>query len=108
MTNVNDRLKDIGAFVPKEDDDLLICRCEEITRGEIRKAVHDGMFTVTEMRRYLRCGMGLCQGQTCARLIKDIIANELGISPSEITAAVNRAPARPTEMYIMGNERGEI
>lgn len=108
MANINDRLREIGDFVPKEDDDLLICRCEEITRGEIRKAVHDGMFTVTEMRRYLRSGMGLCQGQTCARLVKGIIAKELAVSPSEITAAASRAPARPTEMHIMGNERVDL
>ena len=41
MNSVNDRSRDIGPFVPGEDDDMLICRCEEITKGEIRKAVHD-------------------------------------------------------------------
>ena len=54
MHEVNDRLRDIGEFVPAPDDDMLICRCEEITKGEIRKAVHDGMWTMTEIRRYLR------------------------------------------------------
>ena len=42
MHEVNDRSRDIGEFVPAPDDDMLICRCEEITKGEIRKAVHDG------------------------------------------------------------------
>ena len=42
---MNDRNRDIGGFVPHDDDDMIICRCEEITRGEIRRAVHDGMFT---------------------------------------------------------------
>ena len=45
---VIDRNKDIGPFVPRPDDDLIVCRCEEITKGEIRKAVHEGMFTMTE------------------------------------------------------------
>ena len=40
MHEVNDRSRDIGEFVPAPDDDMLICRCEEITKGEIRKAVH--------------------------------------------------------------------
>jgi NAD(P)H-nitrite reductase large subunit len=44
--------------------DMIICRCEEITKGEIRRAIYDGMYTLTEIRRYLRTGMGLCQGQT--------------------------------------------
>ena len=61
---MNDRSRDIGPFVPAPDDDMIICRCEEVTKGEIRRAVHDGMFTIAEIRRYLRAGMGLCQGQT--------------------------------------------
>ena len=48
MNSVNDRSRDIGPFVPGPDDDMLICRCEEITKGEIRKAVHDGMWTLTD------------------------------------------------------------
>ena len=102
----NDRSRDIGPFVPAPDDDMLICRCEEITKGEIRKAVHDGMYTITEIRRYLRCGMGLCQGQTCSRLVKGIVARELDVSPAELEPATSRAPMRPVEMYILGNEQG--
>ncbi|MCR4888644.1 MAG: (2Fe-2S)-binding protein [Ruminococcus sp.] len=101
---INDRTRDIGEFVPQPDDDMLICRCEEISKGEIRKAVHDGMYTITEIRRYLRCGMGLCQGQTCARLVKGIVARELGISPAELEPATSRAPMRPTEMCVLANE----
>ena len=103
MHSVNDRSRDIGEFVPQPDDDLIICRCEEVTKGEIRKAVHEGMFTMTEVRRYLRTGMGLCQGQTCGRLVKNIIAKELGVSPAELEPATSRAPMRPTEMHILAD-----
>lgn len=104
---MNDRSRDIGPFIPAEDDDMIICRCEEVTKGEIRKAVHDGMFTIAEIRRYLRTGMGLCQGQTCARLVKSIVARELKISPAELEPATSRAPMRPTEMHILANEGKE-
>lgn len=107
MNQVNDRSRDIGSFVPAPDDDRIICRCEEITQGEIRRAVHDGMFTITEIRRYLRAGMGLCQGQTCSRLVKGIVARELHISPAELEPATSRAPMRPTEMRVLGNEAKE-
>ncbi len=70
MHEINDRSRDINLSYRGPDDDMIICRCEEVTKGEIRKAVHDGMFTLTEIRRYLRTGMGLCQGQTCAKLVK--------------------------------------
>lgn len=107
MNQINDRSRDIGEYVPAPDDDMIICRCEEITKGEIRRAVHDGMFTLTEIRRYLRTGMGLCQGQTCARLVKGIVARELKISPADLEPATSRAPMRPIEMRIFANERKE-
>lgn len=105
MNEVNDRSRNIGEFIPQPDDDMIICRCEEITKGEIRKAVHEGMWTVTEIRRYLRCGMGLCQGQTCARLVKGIVARECGVSQASLEPATSRAPMRPTEMHILANEK---
>jgi NAD(P)H-nitrite reductase large subunit len=104
LTSLNDRSAAIPPFVPAPDDDMIVCRCEEVTKGEIRKAVHAGLWTLTEIRRYLRCGMGLCQGQTCARLVKGIIARELGVSPALIEPATSRAPMRPTEMEVIANE----
>jgi NAD(P)H-nitrite reductase large subunit len=103
---IRDRSKDIGEYIPAADDDMLICRCEEVTKGEIRRAIHDGMYTLTEIRRYLRVGMGLCQGQTCTRLVKAIIASELGISPAETKPATARAPMRPVEMKVMAKDMG--
>jgi len=108
MNKRNDRFTDIGPLIPQPDDDMIICRCEEITKGEIRKAVHDGMFTLTEIRRYLRTGMGLCQGQTCQKLVKSIVAKELGLTPGDLEPAVSRAPMRPIEMKILGNDRKEV
>ncbi len=106
MININEKLKDLGPYIPEEDDDMLICRCEEITKGEIRKAVHEGMLTIEEIRRYLRAGMGLCQGQTCGKLVKGIVARELKISPLEVEPAVSRAPMRPIEMEILSRDGG--
>lgn len=102
---INDRLRHIGEFVPAPDDDIIICRCEEITKGEIRKAVHDGMYTLTDLRRYLRTGMGLCQGQTCSKLTKAIVAKELGVKPSDLEPATGRSPMRPIEMKILARDK---
>ena len=104
MVDIQAKLKEIGPFVAGPDDDLLVCRCEEVTKGEIRKAVHEGIFTLEEMRRYLRSGMGLCQGQTCGKLVKTIIASELKVSPAEVVPASSRAPMRPIEMCILAED----
>lgn len=100
MSNKLDRTKNIGKFMPQEDDDLIICRCEEITKGEIRKAVYDGMWTPTEIKRFIRPGMGLCQGQTCGRLVKNILAKELSVSPDSLEEITARTPARPVEISV--------
>lgn len=105
MASKIDRSRDIGPFVPQPDDDLIICRCEEITKGEIRRAVHEGMYTMTEVKRYLRAGMGLCQGQTCGRLVRPIIAKELGLAQGEVEMNRPRIPARPVEMKNFRKER---
>jgi NAD(P)H-nitrite reductase large subunit len=90
-----------GDFIPRADDELIVCRCEEITRGEIRRAVYDGMYTMGEVKRYLRAGMGLCQGQTCSSLVQNIIARELGLAPGEVGISTSRSPARPIQMREM-------
>ena len=63
MVDIQAKLKEIGPFVEGPEDNLLVCRCEEVTKGQIRKAVHEGIFTLEEMRRYLRSGMGSRSGK---------------------------------------------
>ncbi len=104
MDKLMNRSADIGPFEEMPDDNLIVCRCEEVTKGEIRRAVHAGFRSLTEIKRYLRSGMGLCQGQTCARLVRAIVAKELGVKPSELPMSTNRAPARPVEMDIYARE----
>lgn len=107
MIDIQEKLKEIGPYVEAPDDDMLVCRCEEVTKGEIRQAVHQGMFTIEELRRYLRSGMGLCQGQTCGKLVKSIVSRELGVAPTDVEPAVARAPMRPIEMKVLAEDGGE-
>lgn len=99
-----DRSMDLGKFEERFDDDRIICRCEEITKGEIRRAIHEGMMTMPEIRRYLRAGMGLCQGQTCGRLVKQILEAELSGRVKPFAEPTARAPMRPVDMGVYGNE----
>ena len=78
------------------DDDVIVCRCEEITAGEIRKAIREyHATTVTEVKRIVRAGMGLCQGRTCGKLVSRIIAEETGKKMNEIQGSTDRPPVRP-------------
>ena len=55
------------------DDDVLVCRCEEVTAADIRKAIADGARDVTGVKLRTRAGMGLCQGRTCEVLVQAIL-----------------------------------
>jgi NAD(P)H-nitrite reductase large subunit len=80
------------------DDETIVCRCEELTAGEVRAAIRLGLTSVSEVRRYTRAGMGLCQGKTCARLVAQLLAQETGCLLSELLPATSRPPVRPIEM----------
>jgi len=91
-------------FVANADDGEVICRCEEIRKGEIRAAIHEGMYTTTEIKRFIRPGMGPCQGQRCQPLVKRIIAQELSVAMDALESITARPPARPTKMSILAKE----
>lgn len=57
----------------------IICRCEEITEGEIIEVIHRnvGATTVDGVKKRCRAGMGRCQGGFCGPRVQDIIAREL-------------------------------
>ena len=87
-----------------DNDDLIICRCEEITLGQIREALALGLRTVNEVKRYTRAGMGLCQGKTCGRLVRQILAQETGQHPAQIIPATARPPVRAVELGVLAGE----
>ncbi len=72
----------------KQDCDYgkIICRCEEITLGEIKRALRENpkATTVDGIKRRTRAGMGRCQGGFCQPSIVQIIAEELDIPVSEV------------------------
>lgn len=77
------------------DNDVIVCRCEEITVGEIKEAIAQGARDVVGVKRRVRAGMGLCQGKTCEKLVQQIICAELGVAPSAVGSSSARPPVRP-------------
>ncbi len=65
----------------------VICRCEQITEGEILDAVHS-LVTPTSIdgiKRRTRAGMGRCQGGFCQPRVLELLARELGKDWVDIT-----------------------
>lgn len=88
----------------KKDDDMIICRCEEVTLGEIKQAIRDGARDVTGIKRRTRAGMGLCQGRTCEKLVQQIIKEELVKKVEEIGTSTFRPPVRPVTFGTLGGK----
>jgi bacterioferritin-associated ferredoxin len=78
--------------------DVIICRCEDVTYGEIVDVIDEGLTTTEEIKRVLRCGMGPCQGRTCSRLIARIVAEKTGAKVADVPYPTVRPPSRPVEI----------
>ena len=85
------------------DDDVVVCRCEEVTAGAIRTAIGEGSTTVDEIKRLTRIGMGLCRGTTCLEQVARIIAEETGQPIAEIELPRSRPPVRPIAMELLAD-----
>lgn len=69
------------------DYGVIICRCEEISKGEIIDCIHSPIpvTSLDGIKRRVRPGMGRCQGGFCSPLVTNIIAQETGLRPEQIT-----------------------
>ena len=81
--------------LPNEEEDVIVCRCEEIGAQEIMAAIAAGCDSVTWVKRMTRAGMGLCQGRTCGRLVARMVAQETGQDPGQVLPDTHRPPLRP-------------
>lgn len=79
-------------------ESVVVCRCEEVTAGEIRGYVAVGCQGPNQTKAFGRCGMGPCQGRLCGLTVTELIANARGLSPSEIGYYRIRPPIKPVTL----------
>ena len=76
-------------------EDVVVCRCEEVTRGEVVEVIRRGARSVAAVKRRTSAGMGLCHGRTCTRQIAQVLKEEAGIPAEELKPSTVRPPVRP-------------
>ena len=81
-----------------EHDNTLVCRCEDITLADIRKAIADGYSTIDEIKRVTRAGMGPCQGRTCRLLIAQELSRQFEIPMEDIPMPTVRPLVKPVKL----------
>jgi bacterioferritin-associated ferredoxin len=75
--------------------DTIVCRCEEVSAEQIRATVPLGASGPNQMKAFLRCGMGSCQGRLCGVTVTELIADVRGVSPAEVGYYKLRPPVKP-------------
>ncbi|MEW6663788.1 MAG: NAD(P)/FAD-dependent oxidoreductase [Thermodesulfobacteriota bacterium] len=63
----------------------VVCRCELVTKAEIREAIRRGARTLDGIKFRTRSQMGRCHGSFCTMRIIAILAEELGIPYEAVT-----------------------
>ena len=73
-------------------DETIVCRCEEITAGRLRRELADGLTSLPILKKATRAGMGRCQGRFCAATIARLCPD---LPDDDWSFAAPRAPLRP-------------
>ena len=76
------------------DYGVVICRCEEISKGEILDALRSPIPvpTVDAVKRRVRPGMGRCQGGFCMPLVSEIISREFNLDMKDVMKSTDSSP----------------
>ena len=75
--------------------ETLICRCEEISFGQVEEALNEGIRQIGAVKRRTRVGMGLCQGRYCGPVLDALLAERFGRPRDPHGGFASRAPAKP-------------
>jgi len=82
--------------VAPRDPATIVCRCEEVSAGEIRRLVTEqGCPGPNQMKAFVRAGMGPCQGRLCGLTVTELIAECRGVSQEEVGYYRIRPPVKP-------------
>lgn len=79
-------------------DETIVCRCENTTAGEIRKAIREKFMNADEVKRMTRCGMGQCQGRMCGTVLSELVLEACGLDDPAKGRLKVQQPFRPVTL----------
>ncbi len=96
---------DAGLLDTLAQRSTLICRCEDILRGQIEDAVRadSGVSSASTVKLLTRAGMGFCQGRMCEINVRRIIAKERHIPLAQVPGYVTRPPIKPIPIALLAS-----
>lgn len=88
----------VPASILKPADATIVCRCEEVTAGQIRGWARAGAMGPNQLKAFGRPGMGPCQGRYCGLTTTELLAEVHGTSPASVGLARLRTPLKPVTL----------
>jgi NADPH-dependent 2,4-dienoyl-CoA reductase/sulfur reductase-like enzyme len=86
-------------------DEAMVCRCEAITAGELRRVVNDmGAQEANRAKAFSRVGMGRCQGRYCGHAGAEVIAHAAGVPVEQVGRLRGQAPVKPLTIRARGEQ----
>jgi len=76
-------------------DEVTVCRCENVSSGEIRAMAQLGCLGPNQTKFFSRCGMGRCQGRMCGDSVSHLLADAHGLSVETVGYYRLRPPLFP-------------
>jgi len=89
------------------EDKIFICRCEDVLLEDVNRAIDEGYTDLEEIKRFLRCGMGPCQGRTCLVLIAQVLSRRTGRQITEMKFPTVRPPVRPVPLAVFAASKNK-
>ena len=90
-------------WIGRVPDGVTVCRCEEVTAGQVRELVAQGCSGPNQMKAFLRCGMGPCQGRLCAPTVEEVMAVAGDRAVAEVGTYRIRPPVKPVTLAEMAS-----
>lgn len=86
-------------------DTVTLCRCENVSVGEVRAAMARelGPTEVNRVKAMTRCGMGRCQGRVCGPALQEIVAAGAGNDGAAAGRLRGQAPVKPIALTAAGD-----
>jgi len=118
VKDLEDRLQKISRFregletafpcpndwIDQLTDDTIVCRCEEITFGQIRDTITEcDIREVNRLKAMSRAGMGRCQGRMCAQSSAEILAHLSGQPLGEVGRLRGQPPLKPVPAQVLAD-----
>jgi thioredoxin reductase len=90
--------------------ETVLCRCEEVTVGDVRNAVAElGVSDGRTAKSLTRAGMGMCQGRVCGQAVSEFVAKECGrmASLKDLQGGAKRPVITPIPLGLLANGLGD-